>query len=346
MSHTVFRLPSQTGIQAIQVHVEPIPSPSPTEVLVRVRSVALNYRDIAICTGAYPLPVTPNVILGSDMAGEVVQVGAKVDDVAVGDKVTTPASFAFQYGLVTEKAHKSALGGGTDGVLAEYFVMPAYAVVKLPTTHLGWEHWAALIAAGGTAWNAFYDGPSLRLGQTVLVLGTGGVSLAALVLAKAAGATTIVTSSSDTKLSHVIEVYGADHAINYKTYPDWAAEVLRITNGRGADYVIEVGGSGTMGQSLQAVARGGVISVIGFMAQPEDGIMPDVAQLALIKGVVVRGVLSASKQQLEEAVHAVGTLGLEMPIDKTFGFSREEVIKAFEYVASGKHMGKVCITVG
>lgn len=166
-----------------------------------------------------------------------------------------------------------------------------------------------------------------------------------MILAKAAGATVIVTSSSDEKLEFVRAKYGADHTINYKKTPDWAEEALKITGGRGVDFILENGGSGTIAQSIKAVAYGGIISVIGFLAPAKQEDMPDVASLALSKGAVVRGVMVGSKQLLEEAVRFVAERGLRLPVEKEFGFSREEVVAAYEYLVSGQHIGKVCIKV-
>lgn len=174
--------------------------------------------------------------------------------------------------------------------------------------------------------------------------GTGGVSLTALVLAKAAGCTTIVTSSSDDKLARARRDYGADHTVNYATHAAWSAEVLRLTGGRGADHVVENGGTGTVAQSLAAAAYGGVVSVVGFLSRPAPGEpLPDVAMAALAKGCVVRGVLGGSKEQLEHAVRFVASRSLPVPLDRTFGFGRDEVVEALRYIQEGKHMGKVVI---
>jgi NADPH:quinone reductase-like Zn-dependent oxidoreductase len=169
------------------------------------------------------------------------------------------------------------------------------------------------------------------------------VSISGLILAKAAGATTIVTSSSDEKLEVVMAKYGFDHGINYKTHPQWSKEVLRLTAGSGVDYVLDNGGSGTIAESINAVKMGGNVSVIGFLSQAKE--MPDVAGLALAKGAVVRGVVVGSTQLLEEVVRFVGCRGLRMPVDREFGFSAEEAVRAFEYLQSGNHIGKVCIKV-
>jgi NADPH:quinone reductase-like Zn-dependent oxidoreductase len=175
--------------------------------------------------------------------------------------------------------------------------------------------------------------------------GTGGVSVTGLILAKAAGATTIITSSSDAKLAQVQKTYGADYTINYKTTPNWSQEVLKITNGYGADYIFENGGAGTITQSIDAVAYGGNIAVIGFLVSCPQDKMPDVAALALSKGAVVRGIMVGSKQQLEDVTRFVTSKNLNVPVEKVFGFGREEVVKAFEYLVSGQHIGKVCIAV-
>lgn len=171
------------------------------------------------------------------------------------------------------------------------------------------------------------------------------MSITGLILAKAAGATTIITSSSDDKLKYVREKYGVDHTINYKTTPDWAQEALRITGGRGADFILENGGAGTIKQSIEAITMGGIIAVIGFLAQIPQSEMPDVALLALGKGAVVRGVTVGSTQLLEEVVRFVGSKKLNVPVETTFGFTREEILKAYEYLQSGQHVGKVCINV-
>lgn len=156
---------------------------------------------------------------------------------------------------------------------------------------------------------------------------------------------TIITSSSDEKLRHVQRTYGADYTINYKTHPEWSKEVLRLTGGHGADIIIENGGAGTIAQSLNAVAYGGIIAVIGFLAPCPQDKMPDVAGLALAKGAVVRGIMIGSKQQLEDVTRFVTSKSLALPVEKEFGFSRDEVVAAYNYLASGQHVGKICIKV-
>lgn len=175
--------------------------------------------------------------------------------------------------------------------------------------------------------------------------GTGGVSITGLQLAKAAGAVTIITSSSDEKLKFVQERFGADHVINYRTTPNWAAEALKLTHGRGVDYIFENGGSGTIAQSIEAVARGGIIGVIGFLSAAKQESMPDVASLVLAKGCTVRGIVVGSKQLLEEAVRFVCSKGIQPYVHKTFSFSREQVLAAFDFMREGRHIGKIGIRV-
>lgn len=166
-----------------------------------------------------------------------------------------------------------------------------------------------------------------------------------MILAKAAGATTIITSSSDEKLKYVQETYGADHVINYNTTPNWSDKVLEITNGHGADIILENGGAGTIAQSINAVAYGGIVACIGFLAQCPQDKMPDVAAMTVGKGAIVRGIMIGSKVQLDEVARFVTSKNLQLPVEKEFGFSKDEVIAAWEYLASGQHIGKICIKV-
>jgi len=229
-------------------------------------------------------------------------------------------------------------------MLRQYVVIPASAIVKIPqTTQLSWTQLAGLVCTGTTAWNSLYGNLALKPGQTVLLQGTGGVSMTTLILAKAAGAITIITSSSDEKLRMAKEKYGADHLINYKKTPHWAEEANKVTNGRGVDFIIENGGSGTIAQSIECIARGGVISVIGFLSPAQE--MPDVASLVLGKGCVVRGINVGAKQLTEELVAFVCGKGIQMPVEKEFPFSREGVVEAYRYLESGSHVGKIGIRV-
>ncbi|KAF2665134.1 NAD-P-binding protein [Microthyrium microscopicum] len=340
-TQTVFRITLKDGIDGIQAFNEPIPKAGQYEVLIKIRSVALNYRDIAIANSTYPLPTKDQVIPTSDMAGEILEVGEHVDGFSVGDWVIPPVTADYLYGPFKEGV--DAYGSVADGMLREYVVLPAHILVKVPKSNINFNQWASVVGTGSTIWNAYYGNTPLKPGDTILLQGTGGVSITGLVVAKAAGAKTIITSSSDEKLEYAKSL-GADYTINYKTHPDWAAEVLRITDGRGVDHVIENGGLGTVEQSLECVKESGIISLIGFLSN-EGKSQPDMLMPALIKAVMLRGIRAGSKQQLEELVRFIGKHNLSMPVDKTFGYHREDIVAAFKYVAAGKHIGKVCISL-
>lgn len=340
-----YRINDRTSHRNLERKLEALPTIRDHEVLIQVHGVTLNSRDLQICDGWYPLPdVKPDLVPCSDGAGIVVAVGAGVTSIRVGDRVITNFSLDHPYGLAKDTS--LSLGGSVDGMLRQYAAMPANSVVKVPEgCKLDFVELASLVVTGTTAWNALYGCVPLRPGQRVLVQGTGGVAIAALQFAKAAGAVTIVTSSSDDKLKFVKEKLDADHTINYSKTPDWAEEALRITNGDGVDYIIENGGAGTIGQSLNAVAPGGTIAVIGYLAPIKQEDMPNVAMEALIKGCIVRGVQVGSHQQTTEMVQFVSRLNVQPHIDRTFGFEPEEVVGAFSYLATSKQVGKVGIAI-
>ncbi|RGP76058.1 alcohol dehydrogenase [Fusarium longipes] len=340
----VFRLPQRTSLQDLAVQVERIPEPAPHEVLIRIRAVSLNYRDFVVAIGKYPFPVKDNVVPCSDLAGDVVRAGSQVENFAKGDRVVVAFDLNALYGVISDWHH--SLGGGYDGALREYIALPSSSLVKIPTeSTLSYAQLSAIVCTGTTAWNALYGNVPLKPGQFVLFLGTGGVSVTGLILAKAAGARTIITSSSDSKLEYVQRKWGADYIINYRTNPKWSEKVMGITGGHGADHIFETGGAGTISESINAISYGGCISVIGFLAPCPQDKMPDVASLAFSKGAVVRGIMVGSKQQLEDVTRFVTAKNLRLPVEKEFGFSKEEVLAAFEYMASGQHIGKVSITV-
>ncbi|TGO31479.1 hypothetical protein BHYA_0680g00020 [Botrytis hyacinthi] len=341
-SQKVFRLASQGSHHNIQSHSEPVPTLNAHEILVKIRGIALNYRDLAITNGTYPFPVKDNVIPCSDAAGEIVKVGSLVDGLKVGDRVVAAFDGTNLYG--SQKNWDHGHGGPVDGFLREYVALPASSVIKVPDcARLSYTQLAALVCTGVTAWNALYGNTPLKPGQTVLFQGTGGVSVTGLILAKAAGARTIITSSSDDKLAFVQKTYQPDHVINYKTTPNWAAEAKRLNSGEGIDYIFENGGSGTIGQSMECIKMGGSIAVIGFLSAAKQEDMPDVAGLALSKGCVVRGITVGSKQLLEELMNFVVAKELQPPVEKSFKLSTEGVIAAYDYMQGRSHIGKICI---
>jgi NADPH:quinone reductase-like Zn-dependent oxidoreductase len=320
--------------------------PGPGQVLVRVRAVSLNYRDLMTAEGTYNpkqrLPLVPC----SDGAGEVVAVGPGVSRVAIGDRVCSTLPQRWIAGEPTRDRLRSTLGGPYDGVLAEQVVLSEEGLVPAPA-HLTDEEAATLPCAALTAWNALVTEGRLAPGDTVLVQGTGGVSLFALQIARLLGARVIVTSSSDEKLERACSLgaLGATDAlndrINYRTTPDWGVKAKELTGGRGVDHVVEVGGAGTLEQSLRAVRFGGRISLIGVLAGGKAEI-----PLALIfmQKVSVQGIMVGDRDSFEAMNRAFELHRLKPVIDRTFAF--EEAPAAFEHMKSGRHFGKICVRVG
>ena len=309
----------------------PEPAAGPGQVVVRVRAVSLNYRDQAVIRGQYMGGATTrDLIPASDGAGDVVSVGAGVSSVGVGARVT--ATF-FQ----PTPQGPAALGSPLDGMLSEFVALAADGVVALPDG-IGYEAAACLPCAGVTAWHAlFAAGRPVVPGDTVLVLGTGGVSMLSLQLGRAAGARVVVTSSSDDKLARALAL-GASDAINYTRAPEWDAEVLRVTGGRGADCVIEIGGAGTLARSFRALAHGGKVVLIGFLGGPQGDTAP---YPLMMKGGSLHGVFVGDRAMLEALLRAVAVNRLEPAIDRVFGF--DQAPDAYACHSSGAFVGKVVI---
>ncbi len=306
------------------------PEPGPSEVLVRVRAASLNFRDIAVVRGKYiGGPLTQNTIPLSDGAGEVAAVGADVQDLAVGDRVV--ATFA-------QGDSSAALGSPLDGMLTEYRCLDASGVLPIPAD-LSFEEAATLPCAAVTAWNALTEGKAIRPGDTVLTLGTGGVSLFALQLARMAGARVIITSSSDDKLERA-RALGADETINYKREPDWERAVLDLTGGQGADHVVELGGAGTLPRSYQAVGPRGEISLIGVLTLPDGDLSP---YALMFKGATLRGIFVGDKSLFMGLNRAIEVNGLKPVIDTVFDF--DDAVEAYNYLRSAQHFGKVVIRI-
>ena len=320
-----------TSLEGLKPVERERPSAGAGQVLVRMRAASMNFRDLAIVAGKYFRgPVTHDTIPLSDGAGEVAAVGAGVTQFAAGDRVV--ATF-------TQGHPPQALGFPLDGVLAEYAVFPADGLLRLPP-HLSFEEAAALPCAGVTVWNALMHGPkSLKPGETVLTLGTGGVSIFALQIGKMAGARVIITSSSDAKLERA-RAMGADLCINYKSTPNWDEKVLELTSGQGADHVIDTGGVGTLPKSYLAVGPGGTVSVIGVMTRPEGDLSP---YPLMTKFAMVRGVFVGTREHFDGLMKAVAVNKLRPVVDKTFPFAAAP--EAYKYLKSAQHFGKVVITI-
>jgi NADPH:quinone reductase-like Zn-dependent oxidoreductase len=311
---------------------------APTQVRVRLRAAALNFRDLMVVRGWYPggspLPLVP----GSDGAGDVVETGGAVTRFKAGDRVTTSFFPGWVEGRPTPQKIAGALGGGATagGTFAEEIVLEDRALAHSPH-HLDYAEAATLTCAGVTAWRALFVVAQLRPGETLLLLGTGGVSVWALQLAKAAGARVIITSSSDAKLAKARDL-GADELINYTTMPEWSGEVRRLTGGDGADVVLEVGGEKTIGQSLASVRMAGTVVIVGAVS----GMGGSIAPRQLITGATrVQGVYVGSREMHEELARFVETAKIKPVVDRIFPFA--EAPDAYRYFEAGKHFGKVAL---
>ncbi|KAI0362288.1 NAD-P-binding protein [Trametes cingulata] len=334
-----YRLPKVDGFHNLTLTEAPIPKLKATEVLVKVHAVSLQFRDLAVAKNQYPLPQKENVVPCSDMAGEIVALGDEVKGWKIGDRVCSNFAVDHIFGEVTAEIRNTGLGAPIDGVLTEYKVLPAHALVTIPE-HLNYEEASTLPCAAVTAYNALVGLVPLKGGDTVLVQGTGGVSIFGLQLAVASGATVIATSSSDAKLE-IAKKLGAAYTINYKKNPDWDQEALKITNGRGVDYVIEVGGPATLAKSVNAIRYGGIVSIIGRVAG--QGEVGDLPMRVMSKAGILRGVLIGSRTQFEDMNRLISAVKLKPVVDKVFTF--EEARQAYEYLESQKHVGKVVIKV-
>jgi len=315
-----------------------IPPYKSNEVLIRVRAASLNYRDIMVVNGAYGSKTEINPIAPlSDGAGEIVEVGSEVSRLKKGDRVVAAFMPGWIDGELTEEKQSTSLGGGNvSGMLSEFVALPASAVLKIPK-HLSFEEAASLPCAGVTAWYALFEGAKVQPGMTILLLGTGGVSMFALQFAKLAGAKVIITSSSDEKLKRAREL-GADETINYKTYPNWSEKVRELTNGRGVDHAVEVGGPGTLNQTLKAIRYAGSVSLMGVLTGFSDKV--DTATI-LSKNIRVQGTYVGSVAMFERMNAALETSGLKPVVDRVFTFS--QALEAYDYLQSGNHFGKVVI---
>jgi NADPH:quinone reductase-like Zn-dependent oxidoreductase len=332
-----YELRATKGIEGLAMAEAPAPTPAAGQALVRVRAVSLNYRDLLVASGMYPGGVPLPLVPISDGAGEVAAVGPGVGRVKPGDRVAGTFFEAWLSGRLTPREMATARGGSTQGMLSEYVLSTEDALVRIPD-HLSFEEAATLPCAALTAWHALFEIDPLLPGETVLVLGTGGVSIFALQLAVLAGASVIVTSSSDAKLARA-GALGAATTINYKT-PDWDVAVRDATGGLGVDRVIEVGGPGTFQKSLASLRMGGRLSVIGILTGFSGGveIVPILAGSLHVDGIYV-----GSREMFESMNRAIERSRLSPVIDRVFPFA--DAPAAYEHLRSGAHFGKVVIRV-
>ncbi len=326
------------GIDQLVLAEVPRPRPGRGEVLVKVHAVSLNYRDLLMVRGHYnpkmPLPRIPC----SDGAGEVVEVGPEVSDIALGQRVAGIFMQHWLDGAPTAETSRGALGGDVDGMLAEYVVLQQKGVVPIPE-HLSYAEAATLPCAGVTAWNALQHAAHVKAGDVVVIQGTGGVSIFALQFAKLAGATVIGTSSSDEKLARA-KTLGLDAGVNYRHSPEWAKWVQQQTGNRGADLIVEVGGAGTFSQSLQAVRFGGTVAQIGVLSQSEQ---PLPIPLILHRQVRIQGVYVGSRAHFETMNRAITASGTRPVVDRIYAF--DEAREALKTMEKGSHFGKIVIQV-
>jgi NADPH:quinone reductase-like Zn-dependent oxidoreductase len=322
------------GLDHLSLQTRPEPKPGPGEVVVRLSAASINYRDLATATMmAPPRPLIPL----SDGAGVVEAVGEGVTRVKAGDLVM-PSFFPHWIGGRPTPQRLAALGGALDGVACEAIAITAEGVTKAPA---GWDaaEAATLPCAAVTAWRGLFVEGKLTAGETVLVQGTGGVSIFALQFAKMAGARVIVTSSSDEKLERA-RALGADETINYAKTPEWAKAARELTGGHGVDHVVEVGGAGTFQQSIAACALGGKIAVIGVLS----GFVKDLNVAAMFGGNLhINGITVGAREHVEDMVRAIETAKLRPIIDRRFAL--EELPQALGLMQSGGHFGKVVIEI-
>jgi NADPH:quinone reductase-like Zn-dependent oxidoreductase len=325
------------GIDELKLVESDVPQPGPGEVLVRMKAASLNYRDFLMVSGNYtrnlPLPLVPL----SDGAGEVAAVGPGVRRWKEGDRVIGCFFQCWPAGKITAEVPKTALGGAINGVLAEYALFREGGLVTLPA-QLSFEEGATLPCAGVTAWNCLYKA-GLTSGDTVLTMGTGGVSLFALQFSRAAGARVIATTGTAAKEGKLRDL-GASDVINYKAVPDWEKQVLKLTGGNGVDIVIEVGGAGTLIQSIKACKMGGNVSLIGVLTGQRGEINP---LPAVMKAVSIHGIYVGSREMFEDMNRTITLHNIRPVIDRVFPFG--EAREALHYLERGAHAGKVVIAI-
>jgi NADPH:quinone reductase-like Zn-dependent oxidoreductase len=331
---------SAPGIGNLSVVELPNPEPGPGEVLVRVRAATLNYRDLLTVEGGYgSRQKTEGLIPVSDGAGEVLAVGTGVTRFKSGDHVVANFFQDWLAGEPTEHAMHSGLGGLLDGMACEMRVLPEHGLAHTPA-HLDHAEAAALPCAALTAWSAVIDQGGVKPGDVVLTQGSGGVSVFALQFAKMAGAEVVSTSSSDTKLER-LKSLGADHLINYGETPEWARAARSAVGGRGLDLVVEVGGAGTLEQSVKAVRLGGAIALIGVLSGANHEFR---LPLVVSRKIRLEGVTCGNYEQFEAMLRAIDQNCMKPPLDDT-RFRLDELPAAFAYMREGRHFGKIVIEI-
>lgn len=339
MRAQALQLTGDFSIDALEYRDIDVPEPAADEVLVRMNAVSLNFRDLMVVRGHYNPRVQKPLTLCSDGAGEIVQVGSNVRDFAPGDRVVASFFLDWQDGPIQQNnPWPSAMGEAQQGVLATYRTLPARALVKVPQS-LTLEQASTLPCAGVTAWNALTQYQPVGKDSTVVLQGTGGVSIFGFQIAHALGARTIVTSSSDDKLKRA-QALGASDTINYRSTPEWDRAVRDLTGKRGATHILEVGGAGTLPLSLKAAAPGGLIALIGVLSGTEQplGILP-----LLMHSLHLQGIYVGSTSMLRDLTDFLDQHQIRPVVDETFAFSQAK--QALQRMADAGHFGKLVITL-
>jgi NADPH:quinone reductase-like Zn-dependent oxidoreductase len=326
---------SGAGISGLTLKEHDEPKPGPREVLLRLHANSLNFRELSVLRGNYPLPVKPDVVMGADGAGEIVAIGPEVARVATGDRVAA-AMFPRWIAGKIDWEYAPQLGGSLDGMMSEFVVLNEDALVRIPD-HLSYEEAATLPCAAVTAWNALTGARRLQAGDTILTLGSGGVTLFSLQFAKAFGARVIATTSSDEKAER-LKAVGADDVINYRKNPDWHVIVREMTAGRGVDQVIETVG-GTLEQSIKSTTLDGQINFVGRLSGDASTIDANVLYGAV---ATVRVIFAGNRDQFIAMNRAITVNRLKPIIDRAFSFT--DLPEAFRYLEAHKNFGKVVIT--
>lgn len=331
-----YEIVSDAGVDALALNERQTPEPGWGEILVDVRASAVNYRDLSTIEDPTPRGIAYPRIPNSDGAGEVVGVGAGVTRFKSGDRVAGCFFQNWSDGGISAAAMASAMGGPIDGILAEQSVLSETGAVLVPA-HMSFEEAATLPCAGVTAWNCLVEQGGLKAGNTALFLGTGGVSIFGLQIAKMMGARTIITSSSDEKLARA-KALGADELINYRKTPDWEAQVLEMTDGAGVDVTIETGGGGTLEKTMEATRVGGTISLIGVLTG--GTINPTTV---MRKSIRLQGVYVGSRRMFEDMNAAFSQSRVHPIIDQTFDF--EDAAAAYHAMRAAGHFGKLVVKI-
>ncbi len=331
-----YEIVSDGGVDALALNERQSPQPGTGEILVDVRASSINYRDLSTIEDPIPRGINFPCIPNSDGAGEVISVGAGVTRFKTGDRVAGCFFQNWPDGRISAEAMASAMGGAIDGILAEKVVLREAGTVHIPA-HMSFEEASTLPCAGLTAWNCLVEQGGLKPGHTALLLGTGGVSIVGLQIAKMMGARAIITSSSDEKLERAKDL-GADELINYRQNPNWEAQVLEITNGSGVDVTIETGGGGTLEKTMEATRIGGTISLIGVLT---SGMINPTTVMR--KSIRLQGVYVGNRRMFED-MNAAFTLNQIHPvIDQVFDF--EDARSGFHAMRAAGHFSKLVVRI-